>query len=313
MDLLSRHEGDAPVETAPAWHVGSASIPALEAAPRVLRLDQPRLMGIVNVTPDSFSDGGALATVEEAVEHALAMAHEGASIIDVGGESTRPGARRVTPAEQIHRAVPVIEQLRARSSVLISIDTTLAAVAEAALDAGADIINDVAAGLEDERILPLAAERGCGVMLMHRLVAPQDDVYSDRHVEAPAYDDVVEAVRRFLLERCEAALALGVQRSAIVIDPGLGFGKTVGQNYQLIGRLGELVKTGFPVLCSASRKSFVGAVSGTEEPRARVVGSTAVSVAGLLAGVRLFRVHDVAAHREALAVAAAINAGRGGG
>jgi dihydropteroate synthase len=281
--------------------------------PRVLRLDQPRLMGIVNVTPDSFSDGGALATVGQAVDHALRMVDEGASIIDVGGESTRPGAERVAAPEQIRRAVPVIERLRTRSDVLISVDTTLAAVAKVALDAGADIINDVAAGREDERMLPLAAERGCGVILMHRRVAPQDDVYSDRYVEAPVYDDVVETVRRFLLERCEVAMAFGVQRSAIVIDPGLGFGKTVGQNYQLIARMSELVETGFPVLCSASRKSFVGVVSGTEEPRARIVGSTAVSVAGWLAGVRLLRVHDVAAHREALAVAAAITAGRGGG
>jgi dihydropteroate synthase len=241
------------------------------------------------------------------------MVDEGASIIDVGGESTRPGAERVAAPEQIRRAVPVIERLRTRSDVLISVDTTLAAVAKVALDAGADIINDVAAGREDERMLPLAAERGCGVILMHRRVAPQDDVYSDRYVEAPVYDDVVETVRRFLLERCEVAMAFGVQRSAIVIDPGLGFGKTVGQNYQLIARMSELVETGFPVLCSASRKSFVGVVSGTEEPRARIVGSTAVSVAGWLAGVRLLRVHDVAAHREALAVAAAITAGRGGG
>jgi dihydropteroate synthase len=265
-------------------------------------------MGVLNVTPDSFSDGGAYQDPAAATEHALAMIEQGACIVDVGGESTRPGAQRVPHGEQIARTVPVIERLRQRSDVLISIDTTSSRVAEAALDAGATIVNDVAAGTEDERVLALAAERGCGVVLMHRLVPPDADSYSDQYVRPPDYGDVVAAVRQFLETRCRAAMACGVDPAAIVIDPGLGFGKTVEQNYELIRRAGELVGIGHPVLSAASRKSFVGALTGAAEPDRRVIGSTAVSVIHWLAGVRLFRVHDVAAHREALAVAAGITA-----
>ncbi len=278
-----------------------------------LSLDEPRLMGVLNVTPDSFSDGGAYARVEPAVDRGLRLVDEGACIIDVGGESVRPGARRVGVQEQIQRTVPVIERLRSHTSTLISIDTTKSAVARAALEAGADIINDVAAGCEDEQMLPLAAARRCGLVLMHRRVPPEADAYSDCYVEEPGYDDVVATVRRFLIERCDAALARGVERPAIVIDPGLGFGKTVEQNYQLIAKIGDLVSEGYPVLSGSSRKSFVGAVSGVEDPARRVVGSTAVSVAHWLAGVRLFRVHDVAAHREALAVSQAIAPATRGG
>ena len=265
-------------------------------------------MGVLNVTPDSFSDGGAYQDPAAAIEYGLAMVEQGACIIDVGGESTRPGAQRVPHGEQIARTVPVIEQLRPRSDVLISIDTTLSLVAAAALDAGADIVNDVAAGTEDERMGVLAAERGCGLVLMHRLVPPEADTYSDQYDRPPDYGDVVTDVRAYLEARCRAAVVCGVDPSAIVIDPGLGFGKTVEQNYELIRRAGELTGTGYPVLSAASRKSFVGAVTGVTEPGRRVIGSTAVSVIHWLAGVRLFRVHDVAAHREALAVAAGVTA-----
>jgi dihydropteroate synthase len=263
-------------------------------------------MGVLNVTPDSFSDGGAYEDPAVATEHGLAMVDQGACIIDVGGESTRPGAQRVPHGEQIARTVPVIEQLRKQSDVLISIDTTSSVVAAAALDAGAEILNDVAAGTEDERMGPLAAERGCGLVLMHRLVPPEQDSYSDRYDQAPEYSDVVTEVRAYLETRCRAAIACGVDPSAIVIDPGLGFGKTVEQNYELVRRAGELTGAGYPVLSAASRKSFVGAVTGVAEPGRRVIGSAVVSVIHWLAGVRLFRVHDVAAHREALAVAAGI-------
>ncbi|MHC4416737.1 MAG: dihydropteroate synthase [Planctomycetota bacterium] len=276
------------------------------SAQRHVGLDEPRLIGVLNVTPDSFSDGGAFATPSEAVDHGRRMRDEGACVIDVGGESVRPGARRVGVREQIARTTPVIERLRASTDVLISIDTTRAAVAEAALEAGADLINDVSAGTEDEGMFELAARRCCGLVLMHRLLPPQADSYSDRYVDEPVYRDVVTAVRDFLLDRCRAAIGRGVDPAAIVIDPGLGFGKTVKQNYQLIARVSELVATGYPVLSAASRKSFLGAVADVAVPRDRVVGSTAVSVAHWLAGIRLFRVHDVAAHREALAVAAAI-------
>jgi dihydropteroate synthase len=275
---------------------------------RTLRLDEPRLIGVLNVTPDSFSDGGAYQDPAAAVEQGLAMVDQGACIIDVGGESVRPGALRVGDAEQIARTVPVIEGLRQHSDVLISIDTTSSLVAGSALDAGARIVNDVAAGTEDEHMLPLAAQRGCGLVLMHRLVPPEADTYSDRYDRPPDYGDVVTEVRAYLGERCRAAVGCGVDPSAIVIDPGLGFGKTVQQNYELIRRAGELTDAGYPLLSAASRKSFVGAVTGVAEPRRRVIGSTVISVIHWLAGVRLFRVHDVAAHREALAVAAGITA-----
>jgi dihydropteroate synthase len=183
-------------------------------------------------------------------------------------------------------------------------------VAKAALDAGADIINDISAGRDDNDMLALAASRGCGLILMHRLHAPQHDSYSDKYASPPAYDDVVCDVKQFLSERIAAAIAAGVKPASIVIDPGVGFGKGVEQNYQLIGRIRDLCELGYPVLSAASRKSFLGRISGIEEPAARVVGSTAVSVYHYGQGVRLFRVHDVAAHREALAIAAAIAAGK---
>jgi dihydropteroate synthase len=272
---------------------------------RVLALDEPRLIGVLNATPDSFSDGGMYPSIDAQLGAALRFVEEGAEIIDIG-ESTRPGAARVGEAEQIDRTIPVIEELRLCSDVLISIDTTRSAVARAALEAGANIINDQAAGLEDERMLPLAAERGCGLILMHRLAPPPEDSYSHQYEQEPEYADVVATVREFLLGRCIAAETAGVAREALVIDPGLGFGKSVEQNYRLIARSAELLATGYPVLGAASRKSFIGAVSGVKLPRDRLIGSVAAGVAQYLAGVRLFRVHDVAAHRQALAVTSAV-------
>jgi len=284
------------MQPAQMWQVGPG---------RALRLDQPRFIGVLNVTPDSFSDGGTNATVTEAVDHAASMLARGACVIDVGGESTRPGARRVEDAEQIDRTAGVIEALRRGSDTLISIDTTRAAVAEAALDAGADIINDVSAGTEDAGIFELASRRECGLILMHRRVPPDQDLYSDRYDGAPEYGDVVAAVIEWLARRCSVAEDRGVDPASIVIDPGLGFGKSVEQNFELIRRIGELVATGRPVLGASSRKSFIGAVTGVTEPARRDAGSATVSVLQWLAGVRLFRVHDVAAHRQAIAVAAA--------
>jgi len=291
-----------PPKTSVAWHL----------APGVmLPLDEPNLIGIVNATPDSFSDGGVYPSRDALVGQALRLIEEGAAVVDIGGESTRPGAERIEPAEQIDRVVPVIEELRRCTDTAISIDTTHASVAAAALDAGATVINDVSAGREDDSMFAFAAQRDCGLILMHRRVPPEQDSYSDRYEEDPGYDDVVDEVRAFLLERCEAARAVaptGVRADAIVIDPGLGFGKSVGQNFELIRRSSELVGAGYPVVGAASRKSFIGHVTGIDEPRGRVVGSTAVTVVQYLAGVRLFRVHDVAPHREALAVAMAIAA-----
>lgn len=255
------------------------------------------------MTPDSFSDGGQNMNPARAIGCALRMINEGAEIIDIGGESTRPGAERISDAQQIDRTVPVIEELHRHADVLISIDTTRAKVAEAALDAGAKIINDVAAGRDDEGMLSLAASRNAGLVLMHRLRTPDEDSYSDRYQEAPQYEDVVGEVSEFLHRRALEAIKVGVDPASIVIDPGLGFGKTVEQNYQLITHGAEFVEGGYPVLSAASRKSFIGTVSDVETPADRICGSVAVSVAHWLMGVRLFRVHDVAQHAQALAVA----------
>jgi len=284
-----------------------------------LLLDRPRLMGIVNFTPDSFSDGGEYANVAEAVAAARRMIAEGASIIDVGGESSRPGAQAVDADEQIRRTAPVIAALRRQDeATLISIDTTRAAVADAALDAGADIINDVSAGVDDsDRMLAMAAARGRGLILMHRLRPPREDSFSTDYTRAaePEYGgDVYRVVRDFLQQRSDAAIAAGVDRRAIVIDPGLGFGKSVSQNYELASRLGELQRDlDLPTLSAASRKSFLAQPPGAPRsdplppPRERVAAGIALTLSHWQSGVRLFRVHDVAAHQQALAAAAALN------
>jgi dihydropteroate synthase len=278
---------------------------------RVVSLDPFAIMGVVNVTPDSFSDGGQFTGPEEAAQYALQLVEEGASIIDIGGESTRPGAARVDAEEQVRRVVPVIARIRSRSSVAITVDTTSAAVAEAALEAGADAVNDVSAGCEDPAMFALVARRGAGLVLMHRLAPPGEDSYSDRYAEPPIYDDVVREVASFLLMRAELAMAAGVARESIVLDPGLGFGKSVAQNYELLARASELVALGMPVLVGASRKSFLGAVSGRTDPEQRIIGSVVAAVAAYGGGARIIRAHDVGAHREALLVAHAVLKGAG--
>ncbi len=281
------------------------------SADRVLSLEPFAIMGVLNATPDSFSDGGQFAGVEHAVEFALEMVEQGASVVDVGGESTRPGAARVAADEQIRRVVPVIARLRARSNVAISIDTTLAAVAEAALDAGADFVNDVSAGTEDGAMFRMLARRGAGVVLMHRLAPPGEDSYSDRYAKEPVYADVVRDVSAFLLARAEMAMAAGIARESIAIDPGLGFGKSVVQNYELVARTSEFAALGFPVVVGASRKSFLGAVTGRADPEQRIIGSVVAAVAAYGGGARIVRAHDVGAHREALLVAHAVLRGAG--
>lgn len=276
------------------------------AANRELRLDASRLMGILNVTPDSFSDGGAFASPEPAYEHGRRMIDEGAAVIDIGGESTRPGAERVDSDEQIRRVCPVIERLRAASDVIITVDTTRADVARAALDAGAHAINDVAAGLEDDAMFDLAASRGCGLILMHRMLPPEEDAYSDTYTAPPIEGDVVREVRSFLVERASRAIGAGVPPTSIMLDPGLGFGKTVRQNYELMARGTELLAIGRPLLWGVSRKSFIGRVTGVETPKARLAGSLAAMSLLASAQSALFRVHDVGPHREALAVVRAI-------
>jgi len=275
---------------------------------RTLSLDRARVIAILNVTPDSFSDGGELPTTEAAVATARCAVDSGADMLDIGGESTRPGAQQVKATEQVRRVVPAIGAIRdAGLSCPISVDTTRADVARAALDAGADAVNDVSGGTDDEAMLTLIAERGAGVILMHRLRAPGEDSWSDRYRQEPSYEGgVVAHVRRYLIDRAQSAINSGTCRESIAIDPGLGFGKSVSQNFALIAASGAFVETGFPVVGAASRKSFLGAVSGVESPSERVAASVAASVAQRLAGVQLFRVHDTRAQAQGLRSADAI-------
>jgi len=270
---------------------------------RTICIDRPLCFGILNITPDSFSDGGELGSVGEAVERARAMIDEGADGLDIGGESTRPGAARIGVGEQIRRVVPGIEAIRKGGiTTPITIDTTSAPVALAALDAGGDAINDVSAGFDDEAMIPLIAERGCGLVLMHRVMDPGQDRYSDQYENRPIEGDVVGCVVSALASRRDEALLAGVDRRCIVLDPGLGFGKDVGQNLELIRQTDRLVGLGHPVLSGLSRKSFVGRVSigADSEPKDRLAGTLALSVMHLHCGARVFRVHDVGAHRRAL-------------
>ncbi len=256
-------------------------------------LTRPAIVGILNLTPDSFSDGGRYADVAAALDHAHRMVAEGADAIDVGGESTRPGAGRVEPAEQIRRVVPVLEALAAEVDVPISIDTTSATVAEAALEAGASILNDVSAGLEDGRMFGLAAERATPIILMHK----QGDPATMQ--AAPTYQDVVAEVGRFLTARRDAAVAAGISPERIVLDPGIGFGKTTQHNLALLGGLSDLVALGQPVMLGTSRKRFIGEICSLEDPVDRVAGTVATTAMGVAAGVQLFRVHDVGPNRQA--------------
>lgn len=276
--------------------------------------DPPQVMGILNVTPDSFSDGGRYGGIDAAVAHGLRMAREGAAVIDVGGESTRPGAQRVPPSEQQRRVVGVIQALRSAldaggfERVAVSIDTTRASVAEAALDAGASVLNDVSAGVEDAGMFALAAGRGVPIVLMHMQGSP------GTMQDAPVYGDVVGEVVAFLVERARAAESAGVARERIAIDPGIGFGKTLAHNLSLLASLGRLVATGYPVLLGASRKRFIEAAqaaagvttSGGQTGADRLGGTVATTVLGCRAGVRVFRVHDVFENRQALNIARAV-------
>lgn len=266
----------------------------------------PQLMGILNVTPDSFSDGGRFDVVDTAVARGLEMATQGAVIIDVGGESTRPGSERISIDQQVQRVVEPIRQLRAAldqsgaKQVAISIDTTRSEVARAALDVGAQMLNDISAGLEDPQMLTLAAQRRVPIVLMHMRGEP------GTMQNAPQYDDVVGEVLAFLLGRVDAAVAAGVQSGQVWIDPGIGFGKTLEHNLQLLGRLDRFVATGHPVLLGASRKSFIAAAIGADladcPPDARLAGSLAAALLGAQAEVHAIRVHNVAEHRQALDV-----------
>ena len=257
-----------------------------------------KLMGIVNVTPDSFSDGGLYLDPEAAIEHGRKLLEDGADILDVGGESTRPGAEEVPAGEELRRVVPVVERL-AESGATISVDTSKAAVAAAAIGAGATIVNDVTALRGDPGMAAICAERGATVILMHMLGEPrtmQDD---------PRYDDVVTEVGDFLAARLEAAVGDGIAEERIWLDPGIGFGKTRDHNLELLGRLGELRRLGRPLVVGASRKSFIGGVDGSEAGD-RLGGTIASSLLAAAEGAEVLRVHDVAEMRQALRLAAAV-------
>ncbi len=241
-------------------------------------------MGVLNVTPDSFSDGGKFLDVECAVAHARKMARAGADIIDIGGESTRPGSEPVTADEELRRVLPVIERL---TDLTISIDTTKAIVAEKSLAAGARIVNDVSALRFDDRMVEVVADAGAAVVVMHMQGTPQT------MQQEPRYDSVVRDVREFLAERIEFAVECGVNRAQIAVDPGIGFGKTVAHNLQLLAGLEQLCELGCPMVVGASRKSFIGQLLG-RQPDERLPGSLAVAAWAVTHGANVVRVHDVA-------------------
>jgi dihydropteroate synthase len=266
--------------------------------PRIagLALDRPRIMGIVNVTPDSFSDGGSHLAAEAAVEHGLKLATEGADILDIGGESTRPGADYVPVEEELARVLPVIEGLRARTDKLISIDTRKAEVMRQAARAGADILNDVSALTHDPDALVAAAESKLPVILMHAQGDPR--TMNDN----PQYSDVALDVFDYLGDRIAACEAAGIPKTKMVVDPGIGFGKHLHHNVAVMASLSLYHALGVPVLLGASRKKLIDHISDVPNPRDRVPGSLAAALAGAAEGVQIIRVHDVAATRQALSV-----------
>ncbi len=279
-------------------HAGSLPADGIHA----IHGDRPLIMGILNVTPDSFSDGGKYSGLAAALQQVELMLSEGADMIDIGGESTRPGSEPVSANEQIERVVPVIKAIRQQwaNDILISIDTTLSAVAKAALDAGADIINDVSGGRADAAILTLAATTGAPIILMHSQGKPKT------MQDSPHYHNVVEDVLSALDESINMALKAGVKKEAIAIDPGIGFGKRKQDNLDLLAHLDRLVATGFPVLLGTSRKRFMGTICAVNEPSELVTATAVTTALGVMAGVQMFRVHDVKENRQAADVAWAI-------
>jgi len=265
-------------------------------------ISKPLIMGILNITPDSFSDGGQYSDVQRAVQHAQRMLAEGADIIDIGGESTRPGSEAVNAEQQLERVLPVIIAIRQQVSrdVLISIDTTLSTVAQAALLAGANIINDVSGGQDDPLILSVAAQYNVPMILMHSQGKPKT------MQDNPHYDDVVAEVYALLQQRINAALNVGIKADNIIIDPGIGFGKRKQDNLQLLAHLQTFVDSGYPVLLGTSRKRFMGSICQLSEPHELVTATAVTTALGVMAGIKLFRVHDVKENRQAVDVAWAI-------
>jgi dihydropteroate synthase len=313
VELIRRNSGGASVELIPVaeiearlpplgadaesqWRNLTAARQPLALGARVVRLDQPQIVGILNLTPDSFSDGGRFADPAAAAEAGFAMAAAGAAIVDIGGESTRPGAKPVWEGDEAERIVPAILQL-AGSGTAVSVDTRKASVMEAALAAGASLVNDVSALTWEPRSAEIVAAAGCPIVLMHHQGDPET------MQKAPAYDGpVLLAVYDWLEARIAAAAAAGIARDRIIIDPGIGFGKTVQHNLQLINGLSLLHGLGCPIMLGASRKRTIGALSAEEPPDRRLAGSIAFALKGADQGVQLLRVHDVPETLQALRV-----------
>lgn len=294
VEVLARN---APPQLRPATALPDDMRARLTAPRRAIceiSFDAPSLMGILNLTPDSFSDGGQHFDATDALTHALAMAQAGAKIIDIGGESTRPGAREVPVAEETARIAPVITALRGETALPISIDTRKAPVAHAAWEAGADLVNDVSAFTFDPALAPLCAEKGLPVCAMHAQGTPETMQHD------PRYDHVALDVYDALSARIEALTLSGIARERIIIDPGIGFGKTLEHNLILLRHLSLFHGLGCPVLLGASRKRFIGTLSGVETAQDRVAGSIAVALAGIAQGVQMLRVHDVPEHAQAI-------------
>lgn len=295
---------------------GSTVIPAQDTPAEVLQsltearapiggvpMDRPTIMGILNVTPDSFSDGGDHNAPDQALEHARQMVAQGADLIDVGGESTRPGAQYVPDDQEIARTVPVIERVRANIHIPMSIDTRKAGVARAAVAAGAGIVNDVSGFTFDPDLAEYCAQDGLPVMVMHAQGDPQT------MQDAPRYDDVLLDVYDFLEERVAFLMSKGIPRSQIVVDPGIGFGKTIDHNLKLLNRLSLFHALGCPILLGVSRKRFIGTIGKAEAPKDRVAGSVSVGLRAVMDGVQMLRVHDVAETRSALDLWMAVQRG----
>lgn len=268
---------------------------------RAIIFDRPLVMGIVNVTPDSFSDGGQFLQADHAVGHALKLIEEGADLIDIGGESSRPGAESVPIEDELQRVVPVVEQLRSQTETPISVDTYKSEVAHAALEAGADIINDISALRMDPEMVRVIAQSGAPIILMHMLGTPAT------MQQSPHYTNCVEEISAFFVQRIAFAVQHGIARERIIVDPGIGFGKRLEDNLDLLRALHRFTQFGLPLLVGASRKSFISRVTGAQtSPTERLGGSIAAAVVARQRGANILRVHDVAATIEAIKVAEAI-------
>lgn len=283
-------------------NAGALSIPDPEVKPAIpddaaARYERTLVMGVVNVTPDSFSDGGRFLRSEDAVRHAIALAEDGADIVDIGGESSRPGSEPVGEQEELDRVAPVVEAVVGAVGARVSIDTYKPGVAAACLSLGADIVNDIT-GLEDPEMIRVAKDGGAGVVVMHMRGRPKT-MQTDT-----AYDDLVGEVRRFLAERADRARAAGIEE--VIVDPGLGFGKTAAQGFELLKRLGELAPLGYPLLIGPSRKSFLGTLPSALPPQERLEGTLAAVAVAVINGASIVRVHDVAQTKRVVEVVDAI-------